>query len=192
MHTKLIKKNKGWRSLDSVCLELHKLLTASHRKQICLRKWMVCGNPFPAPKNIVWLYILLPTASAPITLQMRTSYGWSTPVAHTADTRETYLSLHCTCPPSSWCRCWLQKPLWYAHVYIQTYIFLHSYIVYSPTPQNSMHDFCCCTDTNTLNVHTFNTCSRLVLAGAGKFQRTAGVTHIFQLHILAKVDNVLG
>ena len=64
MHTKLIKKNKGWRSLDSVCLELHKLLTASHRKQICLRKWMVCGNPFPAPKNIVWLYILLPTASA--------------------------------------------------------------------------------------------------------------------------------
>ena len=65
------------------------------------------------------------------------------------------------------------------YIYKHTYIFLHSYIVYSPTPQNSMHDFCCCTDTNTLNAHTFNTCSRLVLAGAGKFQRTAGVTHIF-------------
>jgi hypothetical protein len=46
-----------------------------------------------------------------------------------------------------------------------------------------MHDFCCCTDTNTLNAHTFNTCSRLVLAGAGKFQRTAGVTHIFYTYI---------
>ena len=29
------------------------------------------------------------------------------------------------------------------------------------------------------HAHTFNTCSRLVLACAGKFQRTAGVTHIF-------------
>ena len=66
-------------------LELHKLLTASHRKQICLRKWMVCGNPFPAPKNIVWLYILLPTASAPITLQMRTKVSTTN-----------------TCRPHSW------------------------------------------------------------------------------------------